>query len=62
MLMWCRYCVLAEVKFASLEKAKEALTTASEETGKDIQNYTNVIPAVWVAREIKAEMDCQGKV
>lgn len=55
------YCVLATVTFASLAHAKEALMTASEETGKDIANYTNVVPAVWVARDVAAEADCQGK-
>lgn len=55
------YCVLAEVTFASLEKAEEALTQASEESGKDIQNYTNVVPAIWVGRGVASEGNCQGE-
>ena len=55
------YCVQPEVKFASIEDLREALTTASEETGKDVKNYTNVAPAIWVGRGVRSEGDCQGK-
>ena len=33
---------MASVRFASLADAKEALAKGSEESGKDIANYTDV--------------------
>lgn len=44
------YIVTATVEWDRVEDLKEALAKGSQETMKDVANYTDVQPVVWVSK------------
>lgn len=54
------YCAQATLDFDSVEDLKEALAKGSAESGKDIANYTDVAPVIWVSRVEGMKGDVQA--
>jgi uncharacterized protein (TIGR02118 family) len=44
------YMVTATIEWDSIDDFKAALAKGSEASGKDVPNYTDVYPEIWVSR------------
>ncbi len=44
------YIVQATVLWDSVNDLKEALAKGSEESGKDVGNYTDSVPEIWISK------------
>ncbi|KIW25810.1 uncharacterized protein PV07_08953 [Cladophialophora immunda] len=44
------YMVTATIEWDKIEDLKEALAKGSEVSGKDVANYTDVYPEIWISK------------